>query len=255
MFRGKVALVTGGGSGMGQLAARRLAATGAQVYAIDVNEAGLADTARGATSVVPVVCDVTDAEAVAAVVARAVAEAGPIDRVVTAAAIAPSGRVLDMPIADFERVMAINYGGTINTLKAVVPAMVERGSGDVVVFASLAGWLPSPHLGAYSASKFAVVAFTETMSEEYRHAGLRYCCVCPPIVETPLLTQQTSKPKTFDPGVVKPLTADVVIDAIEVGLERGHLYVFPGRQAPWVQRLRRLRPQLLWKQMHRIEGD
>ena len=249
-FRGRVALVTGAGSGMGQLAAQRLADGGAHVAAIDVNEQGLEETAAGRSSVRTFCCDVTDRRGIQALVRGVEAELGAIDRVMNAAAIAPSGLLAEQDVETIQRVMDINYGGVVNVTKAVLPGMLERRSGDLVNFASLAGWLPSPHLGAYSASKFAVVAFSEVLHHENRNSGVRMACVCPPVVDTPLLAQATAK-SIASATMIQP---EEVVDAIEDALERGEFWVFPGKGTRWVWRLRRFLPGLLWRRLHQIEG-
>ncbi len=94
-FNGKVALVTGGGSGMGRTAARTLAANGATVALFDVNEPGMAETAEGYESIRPYVVDISDTDAVHAAVARVIDDLGPIDRVANAAAIMPFGKLLE----------------------------------------------------------------------------------------------------------------------------------------------------------------
>src|SRR5690606_28468346 len=137
-FRGKVALITGAASGMGQLSAWRLAADGVQVAALDVDEGGLAATGRRAPSVRPYVCDVSDWDAVQQTVARVEDELGPIDRVVNAAAIAPTAPLLEQSMDEIRRMTEINYLGTVHVTKATVPRMLERGGGDLVQFASLA---------------------------------------------------------------------------------------------------------------------
>lgn len=251
-FHGKVALVTGAASGMGRLAARRLAAGGAQVAALDVNEAGLRET-RGSDEKIrcwPV--DVTDARAVADVVRRIESELGPIDRVLNAAAIMPTDRLLDQDAELVNRIMAINYGGTVNVTYAVLPGMIARGRGDLVNFASVAGWLPTLHFGAYNASKFAVVAFTEVLAHENRGRGVRFACVCPPPVATPLLDQAKSQPKIL--ATVPPIRPEAVLDAIERGLDGGKLMVFPDRNAAITVWLRRHLPGLTWWNVHRVEG-
>ena len=113
-FHGKVALVTGAASGMGRLSARRLAAAGAQVAILDVNEAGLRETQGDLASLRAFPVDVTDARAVSAVVRQVESELGPIDRVMNAAAIMPTDRLLAQDADLINRIMAINYGGTVN---------------------------------------------------------------------------------------------------------------------------------------------
>jgi NAD(P)-dependent dehydrogenase (short-subunit alcohol dehydrogenase family) len=251
-FRGKVALVTGAASGMGRLAARRLAAGGAQVAAFDVNEAGLRET-RGETAAIrPTVVDVTDARAVAVAVRQVESELGPVDRVMNAAAIMPTERLLNQDADLINRIMAINYGGTVNVTMAVLPGMLSRGQGDLVNFASVAGWLPTLHFGAYNASKFAVVAFTEVLYHENRGRGVRFACVCPPPVATPLLDQAKSQPKIL--AEVPPIPPERVLDAIERDLERGRLMVYPDRNAAATVWLRRHLPRLTWWNVHRVEG-
>jgi short-subunit dehydrogenase len=148
--------------------------------------------------------------------------------------------------------MDINYHGTVNVTYAVLPGMLGRKRGDLVNFASVAGWMPSLHFGAYNASKFAVVAFTEVLAHENRGHGVRFACVCPPPVATPLLDQAKSKPKVLDE--VPPIRPEQVLDAIERDLEKGRLMVFPDRTSGITVWMRRVLPDLTWWNIHRIEG-
>jgi len=250
-FRGSVALVTGGGSGMGRLAAQRLAAEGAKVAAIDVNEEGLAETAREHQGITAYPLDVTDERAVSETVSRIEGELGPIDRVMNAAAIMPTGLLMDQDMRLINRIMEINYGGTVNVTMATLPGMLQRGRGDLVNFASIAGWYPSIHFGAYNASKFAVVAFTEVLYHENRKKGVRFACVCPPPVATPLLDQAKSNPKILEN--LPPIEPAQVLDRIEAGLEKGTLMVFPNAMAKATWRLRRFMPNLMWWVSHNAE--
>jgi NAD(P)-dependent dehydrogenase (short-subunit alcohol dehydrogenase family) len=251
-FRGEVVLVTGGGSGMGRLAAQRMADAGARVAAVDVNAEGLRETAHGRERISLHALDVSDARAVEALVKEVEAELGPVDRVYNAAAIMPTALLLEQDIDTIRRVMDINYGGVANVSRAVMPGMLERGRGDMINFASIAGWLPLMHFGAYNASKFAVVAFTEVLAHETRGRGVRVACVCPPPVATPLLQQAKSKPRVLEE--LPPIRPELVLDCIEDALERGRLWVFPGRitQATW--RMRRFVPWLAWRRIHQVEG-
>jgi NAD(P)-dependent dehydrogenase (short-subunit alcohol dehydrogenase family) len=251
-FTGKVALISGAGSGMGRLAAHRLASAGARIAAIDVNESGLQETARDRAGIHLYPLDVTDERAVTETVARIGSELGPIDRVVNAAAIMPTGLLLDQDMRLVNRIMEINYCGTVNLTLATLPGMVERGRGDLINFASIAGWAPTLHFGAYNASKFAVVAFTEVLYHENRKSGVRFACVCPPPVATPLLDQAKSEPKVL--AGIEPIAPEQVLDRIERGLERGTLMIYPDLASALTQRLRRFVPNLMWWGVHRTEG-
>jgi NAD(P)-dependent dehydrogenase (short-subunit alcohol dehydrogenase family) len=250
----KVALVTGGASGMGRMAAQRFSKSGAAVAVLDVNEQGLVQTAAGHENIHGFEVDITDNQAVDAVVKRVESDLGPIDRVYNAAAIMPYGKLLEQDAAVIHRLMEINYGGLVNITKATLPGMLERGRGDFVSFASMAGWIPILYVGAYCATKFAVIAFTEVLYHENRNKGVRFACVCPGVVDTPLLQQarDTVWPKSLD---FSPTTdPEVVIDAIENALQAGKFWVFPGKRAKPGYFMRRFLPGLNWKLIHRTEG-
>ena len=252
-FDGNVVLITGAGSGMGRLAAQNHARAGARVAALDVNDDGLRETAAGHDGIRTMRVDVVDDQAVAAAVDEIERELGPIDRVYNAAAIMPTGRLLDQDIATIHRVMQINYGGVVNITKHTLSRMVERGCGDLIQFASVAGWLPTLLFGAYDASKFAVVALSEVLYHENRESGVRITCVCPPPVATPLLDQaRPAWPKILDEA--PPIEPQQVLDAIEVALDKNRLWVFPGRGTSLIWRLRRWLPGLMWRRVHALEG-
>jgi NAD(P)-dependent dehydrogenase (short-subunit alcohol dehydrogenase family) len=252
-FHGKVALVTGAASGLGRVAARRLAEAGAAVAAVDLNEEGLRETARGLAGMRTFGLDVSDGAGVRALVRRVEAELGPIDRLVNAAAIMPTGFLLDMDAEQIRRIMDVNYLGTVHTTLATLPGMLARGRGDLVNFASIAGWVPNMHFGAYNASKFAVVAFTEVLHHEHRRGGVRILCVCPGKVDTPLLQQAKSNPRILELGA-RPIAPERVIDGIERALEAGKCFAFSDwhtRMGFWI---RRFVPGVLWAIDHRAEG-
>jgi NAD(P)-dependent dehydrogenase (short-subunit alcohol dehydrogenase family) len=251
--QGRVALVVGAASGMGRLAAQRWAEAGGIAVGADVNEVGLKETAEGHPRIEQRVVDVTDAAGVAALVSEVEDRIGPIERVYNGAAIQPTNLILEQDLHEIHRVMAINYGGVVNVTKATLPRMLERGRGALVNFASIAGWVPNMHFGAYSASKFAVVAFTECLYHENRRRGVHICCVCPAQVDTPLRAQATSKPRIMDVGA-RPMRPELVLDAIDRAVERRRFWVIPGWQTQVGWRLRRFVPWVMWTIDHRAEG-
>jgi NAD(P)-dependent dehydrogenase (short-subunit alcohol dehydrogenase family) len=246
----EVALVTGAGSGMGQLAARRLAAAGASVAAVDVDDDGLAATVGRAPTMRSWNCDVSDADAVERVVKEVESALGPIDRLVHAAGICLPSLLAEQPVDEIDRTIAVNFLGTAYMVKAVLPGMLDRRRGDVVAFASLAGWLPSPRLGGYSASKHAVVAFMEVLAYENRGSGVRFACVCPPVVDTPMVAGIQARDDAALGGQ-RGIDPSVVVDAIEASLEAGELFVLPGKGTKTAWRTRRFAPGLIWRQIER----
>ena len=248
-------LITGGGSGMGREAARRFAAQGLTVALLDVNSGGMAETADSFSNIHSWTVDITDFDAVCVAVREVERQCGPIYRLYNCAAIMPFGKLVEQDNAIIHKQMAINYGGLVNITQAVLPGMLERGRGDFVSFASMAGIIPMLLTGAYTATKFAVRAFTETLYHEHRDSGLRFACVCPPAVATPLLKQgrETAWPKMLE-DQSEPIAPSVVINAIQSCLDKGKFFVYPTRDAKIGAIMRRLAPGLIWKQVHQVEG-
>ncbi len=253
-YKGKVALVTGGASGMGRVAAQTCIKSGAAVAILDVNEEGMAQTAKDHDNIHVFKVDVTDLQAVDTVVKQVESELGPIDRVYNAAAIMPFGKLLDQDVEVIHRLMKINYGGLVNITKTALPMMIKRGRGDFISFASMAGFCPALYSGAYTATKFAVVAFTEVLYHENKNKGVRFACVCPPVVNTPLIQQlhETVVPKSLKYSqLIEP---EEVIEAIEKGLKGGKYYVFPGNRTKISLLFQRFFPGLGWRLIHKFEG-
>lgn len=251
-FHGDVALITGSGRGMGALSARRLARGGARVAAVDREADGVERLADEFDNVHAFACDVTDTAAVDDLLGRVRTDLAGPDRLVNAAGILRTGSVEDMPTDEILDVMAVNFGGTVNVVKAALPGMLERGRGDIVNFASLAGWIPAHGIAAYSASKHAVVAFTEVLAHEHLGTGLRVCCVCPPTVDTKMLDD--IGPENASLTVQEPIAPEVVVDAVEGSLDAGDIFCFPGRGTRGLQRARRLAPAVIWRGAHRAQG-
>ena len=174
-FAGKVAVVTGAGSGIGQALAIELARSGAKVAISDVNLDGLADTEQQLKAIGAEVkadrLDVTEREAFL-VYADAVKEHfGTVNQIYNNAGIAYSGDVEVSPFKDIERVMDVDYWGVVNGTKAFLPHLIASGDGHVVNVSSVFGLFSVPGQAAYNAAKFAVRGFTEALGQEMLLAG------------------------------------------------------------------------------------
>ena len=180
-FSGRVALVTGGSSGIGAATARRLLSEGARVASFDM------DT-NAPDGVLALEGDVSRSADVEAAVARAHRELGPIDVLVCSAGV-PGASLATVDVSDEEwrRVMGINADGVFFSNRAVIPSMVERGYGRIVNVASIAGKEGNPMAGAYSASKAAVIAMTKAIGKDLARTGVIVNCVAPAVIETPIL--------------------------------------------------------------------
>ena len=253
---GKVALVTGGASGMGQIAARRLAKQGARVAIFDVNEQGLQDTAAESDNIIAFHCDISSREDVEAKVAAVASSIGPIDLLVHAAALMPGHQLIDHSHEGMEQLFRINYFGTTYMVRAVLPAMMERGSGRIIAFGSIAGVALVPKMGAYCATKAAVNAYIEVLQNEIRDSGVKVHLVCPPAVNTPLVDQTIS---TDTPGSILEARKsgrlgdpEKMIDAIEKGVKKNKDIIYPG-EARLLYLWRALLPKLWWKVVMNFE--
>lgn len=253
---GKVAIVTGGASGMGQITARRLARQGAKVAIFDVNEQGLQDTAAESANITAYRCDISDLQDVEAKVADVISSLGPIELLVHAAALMPGYKLMDHTHEGMERLFRINYFGTTYLCRTVLPAMVERGRGRVIVFGSIAGIALVPKMGAYCATKAAVNAYVEVLQNEIRSSGVRVHLVCPPAVNTPLVDQTIA---TDTPGSIieakksgRLADPEKMIDAIEKGVRKDRDIIYP-QEARLLYLWRALLPKLWWKVVMNFE--
>jgi 3-oxoacyl-[acyl-carrier protein] reductase len=192
-FAGQVAVVTGGVSGIGFAACRRLVAEGARLAIWDVNKAALAEaSARLGTQVHAEALDLTDAAAVQAAADGTVKALGRLDILVASAGITgPNAPVADYPIEDWKRVIDVNVNAVFYCNRAVVPHMKARDYGRIVNIASVAGKEGNPNASAYSASKAAVMGLTKSLGKELAGTGIRVNCVTPAAVRTPIFDQMT----------------------------------------------------------------
>jgi len=180
-FSGRVALVTGGSSGIGAATARRLLAEGARVASLDVHR-------TVPDGVLALEGDVSRSAEIEAAVNATQRELGPIDVLVCSAGV-PGASLATVDVTDDEwrRVMGINADGVFFSNRAVIPGMVERGYGRIVNVASIAGKEGNPMAGAYSASKAAVIGMTKAIGKDLARTGVLVNCVAPAVIETPIL--------------------------------------------------------------------
>jgi NAD(P)-dependent dehydrogenase (short-subunit alcohol dehydrogenase family) len=241
-FRGRVALVTGGGGGIGAALGEAFAARGARLVLADVDEAAMAAVAerlaaRGA-EVATVPTDVGDRASVEALAAAAERRFGAVHVVCNNAGIALFGEIADATHADWEYTMRVNFWGVVHGVETFVPRLIAQSAGGHVVnTASMAGLVGMQWLGIYCASKFAVVGLTEALHRELAPRGIGVSVLCPMIVETninensirkrPAALQNPGEPTLPSAagmvgGVIQPTE---VARRVVRGIERKDLYI------------------------------
>jgi 2-dehydro-3-deoxy-L-rhamnonate dehydrogenase (NAD+) len=183
---GRVALVTGGASGIGAAAAAALSAGGATVCVLDLDVGAIEGHA--------VAADVTRSHEVDAAVEAVVAEHGRLDILVHSAGISgPWRSALELSDADWARILEVNATGTFYACRAAVPRMVDAGYGRVVLIASIAGLEGNPLIPAYAASKAAMIAFGKSIARDVAGRGVLVNIVAPAVVETPMSVGQDAE--------------------------------------------------------------
>lgn len=188
----KTALVTGGGSGIGEATARVLAGAGAHVYVADRDVAAATRVATAITEsgrvATPLDLDVTNDDACRAAATSIAREHGAIDVLVNNAGIGHVGTIEQTAPEDLDRLYTVNVRGVFQVTKAFLPAMLARGKGSIVNLASIGGIVGIRDRLAYCTTKFAVVGLTKAMALDHARQGVRVNCVCPGRVETPFVT-------------------------------------------------------------------
>jgi 2-keto-3-deoxy-L-fuconate dehydrogenase len=175
---GLVAVVTGGGAGIGLACARRLAASGASVAVLD------RDPPAASTSVLPVSCDVTDDAAVRSAIEAIAVRFGRLDIVVNNVGISAVGTVADNPDAEWHRVLDVNLMSVVRVSRAALPYLRKSSAASIVNLCSIAANAGLPRRALYSASKGAILALTRAMAADHVHEGIRVNSVSPGTVET-----------------------------------------------------------------------
>lgn len=207
-FQNKIAIVTGGASGIGQMLCEELAARGAFVIVADLN----LDGAKRLTSKIvesggrasAASLDVSNADAVRELVSRVADEHGRLDFIFNNAGIGVGGEVRDLTPEHWRRIVEINLFGVISGTSAAYSTMVKQGFGHIVNTASLAGLISSPTMTPYTATKFAVVGLSTALRSEAESLGVRVSAVCPGFIQTGI----------FDAGTFVKSTKEAFLDQI-----------------------------------------
>ena len=202
---GRTALVTGAGSGIGRETALLAARRGADLVICDVDEAGLAGTEAEARAlgrdVLARRVDVADRGQMTEFAAAVGDAVGAVDLLVNNAGVGLAAEFLETELEDWDWIVSINLLGVVHGCKLFVPPMVDRGAGGHVVnVSSAAGYLASPVLTAYSATKFAVLGMSEALREELRPHAIGVTAICPGVINTPITTSSRARGASADPG-------------------------------------------------------
>lgn len=189
-FRGRTAIVTGAGSGIGAALSRALVAAGADVVCADLDGEAAARTAAAATgpgSASAATLDVTDAGEVQALVDETASRAGRLDLVFNNAGITFGGETEDLTLAQWDAIIDVNIRGVVHGVAAAYPLMVKQGAGQIVNTASMGGLMAAGLITSYVMTKHAVVGLSLALRSEAAAKGVGVTVVCPSAVETPIL--------------------------------------------------------------------
>jgi len=190
-LEGKHALITGGGTGIGEAIALALAAAGARVTITGRRLETLEETCAKGDNIHPLVMDVSDEKSVVDATAAAIKARGLIDIHVANAGIAETSPFAKTPLDFWRKVMTTNLDGVFLSCREVVPGMLAQGWGRIITISSVAGLKGLKYGAAYSASKHGVIGLTRVISEEYMGKGITANAICPGYVRTPIVERNT----------------------------------------------------------------
>jgi NADP-dependent 3-hydroxy acid dehydrogenase YdfG len=252
-FKGKVAVITGAGSGIGRALALNLAKKGAKLALSDIDTDGLAETARLAERLGANVkadrLNVAEREAVLAYADAVVAHFGQVNQVYNNAGIAYNGNVEQSEFKDIERIIDVDFWGVVNGTKAFLPHVIASGDGHIVNISSLFGLIAVPGQSAYNAAKFAVRGFTEALRQEMLIAKhpVNVTCVHPGGIKTAVGRNATvvegQDLQTFAEFFDKRLaihSPEMAAETIVNGVAKGHPRVVVGWEAKAIDVLARI---------------
>jgi len=239
-FKGRVGVVTGGGSGIGRALAEALAREGARVVVADLDEAGMADVVgpirtRGGEALA-VRTDVTDLASVQALAERAFGAFGRVHVLCNNAGVALWGGLETATHRDWQWVLGVNLWGVIHGLEAFLPRMIaQKEPGHIVNTASMAGLVATRGLGIYNTSKYAVVGLSETLVKDLKPYNIGVSVLCPMGVSTNIRASERNRPahlKNDQPSEAEPvelmgryLAPDTVAEMVLGAIRRSELYV------------------------------
>jgi NAD(P)-dependent dehydrogenase (short-subunit alcohol dehydrogenase family) len=254
-FTGKTAYITGGSSGIGLACAEMLAARGANVAIFarrqeQLDQAlvqiGRHRVAQG-QRFLAVGLDVSQREQVESVLNKAVTDLAAPDILINSAGVSFPQRFEDITYTKFDEIVRINLNGTWNTVAVLLPYMKKHG-GYIVNVSSVAGYIGVYGLSAYSASKFAVIGFSEALRSEMKRFNISVSVLCPPDVDTPMLERsnkirpEETRAISSSASLIKPV--DVAGEVI-AGMGRGQFLILPGSGTKYTHFMKRLFPGLV----------
>lgn len=259
-FSDKLILITGGSSGIGLALAKKFVRAGANVHilargheqlrsALDVLEA---DRINGQQNLGMIAADVSKLDQVQSEINNLCNHTGIPDYLINSAGVVHPGEFEKLEVEKFHWMMNINFFGTVNTVKAIVPFMIQRSTGHIINISSMAGFLGVYGYSAYSASKFAVRGFTDVIRSELKRYHIRVSLVFPPDTQTPQLEYE----KKYKPEITKELTAtsglmkpDQVAESIIKGIRKKQYIITPGLEATLFYTIQSISGNLVYKIM------
>ena len=250
-LKDKVVVVTGGGSGMGRELVRQLLQRGARVAAVDVNASALQETVAQAAAgerLATFLVNIAERSAVEALPAQVVERFGSVDGVINCAGIIqPFVRLKDLEWSAMERVMAVNFWGTLHMVRAFLPRLLERPEAHLVNISSMGGFLPVPGQSLYGASKAAVKLLTEALHSELVGTPVKVTVVFPGAIATNIAANSgvsmTMTASDAKQSSIKMTPADRAAAIILDGVERDAYRVLVGPDAKLMDALSRLDPR------------